>query len=415
MSETTETPVTETPTAPAPAPPSEDTDREDALLDEPAGPSKLDSLARTDSVAGKPMPHAAPKTAPPIAEAPKPGVEPPKVEPPKPAPTDAIDPDTRALLAKNNLRAIPGETREQARDRLMAHYSGRATSHFHELQGLKDSIDRLQAWMTPMARAYYQQLQQQERESIIAQIPDKERDPQGYAIWLAERGVQMQVDRETREAQAQQQHAAATAEQQQAEAVAEAIVAVDEEAIGILDKAIAEDAPTADAYATLTDAAIESARVSFPGATEEELHEFVELAQHLELRMMHANGVDIPAAIRDRAASMRRAFGAPAPETPAPSAPAPVASAPANSIPQLVTSPTAERVAAQSAAQAARAVVTSAPPPTSAPTGLSGRPDIRNMDEDEFVDAFLDGRINEQDVLQTYGRSGSVRTGRGQG
>lgn len=355
-------------------------DAEDALLDKPKGPSGLDTLARTDSIAGKPRPTPA-STGTPAG----------KVD--TPAAASLLSDDMRQQLAQARLRPIPNETNEQASARLINHYSSRSSANWQELQTMRSTVEGLRSLMEPMLRTFYRNQEMAQREAVMSQIPDKESDPQGYAIWLGEQNLRIQAERD----RAAQEYALQGQTLAEENARLEEILSQDEEVIEYLGAAIEADPATAESYDLLTGMMIDQTRVNYPDASDEEVNEFVQLAQTLEMRAMRANGLDIPSTIRAKADATRKMmarFGVGGNGHPQP--------APAHTPPTIV-SPTAARLERESSqAQARASVIPNGP--SAAPSGAGGY-QLRGMSEDDFVDLALDGKITDQMLIDTFGQN----------
>lgn len=297
------------------------------------------------------------------------------------------DPEVSHLLREARLPAIKGETREQSLSRLATHFAGRAKGHWAEIKELRDGQNRLQQSLEPLLRTFYSNVIAKEKEEYLSTIPDKESDPEGYRTWVGEEALRRLAAREESERTYMEQAAQA----RQREAEVEAILEIDESAVDELEEAVNSDPEIKSAFEFVTEIAMYNAETRFPDKTPEERRMAVQAAQLQDLRWMKQNGVPvgeaIKAAMNRTKEILARQSGQPAP------APAP---APAPGKPR---SATADRVAREQA----RSRVAAAPA-ASAPLG-TGDLDLRSLSEDEFVDAALDGRITDELIMKTFGKS----------
>lgn len=335
-----------------------------------------------------------------------------KAEQPEQQPASAIGEDVEKMLSDARLRPVPNETREQALLRLNSHFSGRASSHYRELgetrreaQQAVAQVAQLTAVLSPFLAQWREAEMMRQREAQMAQIPDKEQDPVGYGIWLQEQNLRIQAQREQdaiRQQQAFQQQQAALAQAHQA-------LDVDESALNELETAVQSDPEVATAYQFMTQASIRQAQRLFPEASEDEILEFVQLAQQRDMRTHAQLGMSIAEAVKTgyrdalELAGMHPAQAQAAADQAMPSTPS--ASAQGQ---RRTGSPTAARLERESAAGRARAVVSSAPPVGGAPMG-DGL-DVRNMDEDAMLDFALKSPQNAEAlskaIAKTFGKGG---------
>lgn len=338
------------------------------------------------------------------AEAPKPEGEveakPEEEAPKEEAKPSAPDPDILAQLKDAGLRPVKGESREQSLTRINDHYRGRARSHYSELTEIKEQNKQIHAMLEPWLRAQYQAAQAQQQESYLSQVPDKDTDPQGYAIWLAEENLRRQNAREQTDEQLRQQEMQRLEQERilrEDEERVSKLVETDEEILDEFEADLDADPEARSAYDWLTQNMINSVKRRFPDATEEQQIEFVRLAQLIDMRYYKQNGIKtsdaIKATAKEAVESAKTLLGiqiAP-PQTPPTIVP-----------PKAPGSPVANQVQKESAQARARAVVS----PSASTLSPTGEPlDISHMTEDQFVELGLNGGINVDELVKAqYGK-----------
>lgn len=329
---------------------------------------------------------------------------------PEQAAAPALAPDVVEALAEARLRPVEGETTEQALRRLNKHYAGRTSAHFGELRELKTELTGLKGMVTPLWQALQQQYEAQQREAAMRQVPDKEADPAAYNTWLME---QMLARQEQDRLAAEQ--AAAEGEQQAA------LVGEDETALNDLVYGLENDAEVRDGYSFALQVSMQSAKQQYPTATPEQLEEVAKLSQQLMMRGLIRQGASPAGYYRNMYTTARNLLvgqngqnGNAAPAAQAATQPqAPPAQQPAAQpapqptpapAPQPQGSQTAARLRAESAAAAARAVVSPGPAAGSPPTGEGI--DLRQLDDEQAFELYQEfakaNRVDEWErMVQT--------------
>lgn len=268
-----------------------------------------------------------------------------------------------------------GETLEDTAIRLYAANRQGYDRLKHEKRDLQNSLTRLEAQQVqqraewePFLRDYYRQRQAETQREQLASIPDREADPVGYSIWLAEQNL-------IRTNAAEEQRQAALAEEQRLEEVAQ----VDEVWAGQLQEALAVPEFQAD-FELLVNYAKESARVDFPSATPAQIDQLIENANLLAMRNALTSGIGVEGYVWQKASILRRMMGSQQPAQPQ-------AQRPTNSA-------TVKRLAAAGERQR-KAGSLAGPSGPGAAGGLPGQGvDILAMNEDDFVQAVLANRVD---------------------
>lgn len=277
--------------------------------------------------------------------------------------------DYREFITRNQ-RA--GESYEDAATRLYANSRQGYQREQKERKEAQRTFQRLEqqlaeqnARFEPFLRQWYREQQMAAQQEAMAAIPDPETDPLGYQRFLLEEGLR-------RQNAAEEQRQAAEAEEQRLNGVAEA----DEAWAGELQEALANPNFEAD-FQMLVRHGIESARVDFPNATDEQLGQLIENANVLAMRQAIATG-GVKNYVYQKAQILRRMSGVVQPPAP----------------PSSAASPTARRLAA--AAERGRKAGAMAGP--GAPGQAGGMPgqgtDFLALSEDDFVKVGLSGKVD---------------------
>lgn len=335
--------------------------------------------------------------APTSGPAPEPAASEPTAEPavaPQPSPLSE-------RLRREGLREIQGETTEQTFDRLTQHYEGKSKRFYADLkrqqEGHASELAAIRAYVEPLARAHFEQQQAARTAQLAAEIPEK--GTPEYQEWLLEQ-VLLQ-DQERQEAQAQ------AAQEREQEAVRQQFAQIDEQGYQLVAQGLGQvdgnaDPELVEAYGAMTRIAYNSAKAAFPGADEDDIIAFMDLAQKLDIRNWMMAGQNPAVAIKQRYNEMRGILGAQAPVQQQAQT-QPVTQRPIEQ-PVAQPSPTAARVQAEAAAAAKRLPVTAAAP--ARPTPAGGLPDPSAFeDSDDYVEAVLAGVLgNERQRTQMHER-----------
>lgn len=314
-----------------------------------------------------------------------------------------VAPDVASALAEARLRPVEGETTEQALRRLWRHNEGRARSHHGDVKTLKDELVGVKNMVQPLWQALQQQAEAQRREEMLRQVPDKEADPQAYQNWLMEQWML----RQEQERQEAEQLAAQDAQQ-------ESLLTQDETALVDLQQGLSTEPEVRDGYSFALQVGMRSAEQQYPDASPEQLEELAKLSQQLMMRGLVRQGKSVSAYYRHMYAAAREVMGVgnghatPQQQAAAATAVAQAQAAPpaqavprAQAPPAAKGSPTAARLKAESAAAAARAVVSPGPAASSPPTGEGI--DLRQLDDEQAFELYQefakDGRADQWDRM----------------
>lgn len=324
-------------------------------------------------------------------------------------------------LASEQLRLIPGETAEQGWTRLTTHLAAKGGRFYREMHEQQRRFNEQQAqWqaqvgefrtaLEPIIREYHQRAHAAQTEQLAAQIPDRETDPAAYAAWISEQVLIRDMERDRLAAENAEQ---ARTAQAQAEQTAQ-IARVDSYGWSLLEEALGTpeapgDPEVAQAYDVLTAMAMDSARLAYPNATEDQIAEFVGTSQQLEVRNWIANGYDPREVLRSKLRQWQ-AFAGQAPQQPVAGqqmqAQQPVL--PQQPVQQphqpLTTSPTLARAQQDAAAAAQRSPLST--PALTRPAGQSGAvlDPGQIEDEDEYVEAVLNGLFTMEQRVAPHRR-----------
>jgi hypothetical protein len=333
-----------------------------------------------------------------------------------PASTPPAQPSPLAdTLRREGLREIPGETADQTYARLTRHLEGKSSRFYADLkasqQAHAEELRQIREYITPLAREHFNRVKAEKEAAAAAEIPD--RDDPYYPTWLQEQTLLKLEEREVT-AEEQAKIAAAQAEEQK---VQEYYRYVDDTGYAALAHGLGQmpgsnpDPELVEAYTTLTNIGYESVLAQFPGATQDQVLEFIENAQHIDIRNWVEQGVDPREQIKERYRAMKARFvpsngngshaAAALPEAPA------VPDAATSSHPAKPATPTPSPVAARIAEEAARsarlAPVTAGAPSRPSPAPSAPLDASAFEDEDDFVDAVLAGMVGtEQDRVAKY-------------
>lgn len=317
-----------------------------------------------------------------------------------------LPPDLVDAYRREGLRLQPDESTTDAYSRLTNHLTRKSAAFYRDQKEAEvaraNEMRELRVGLEPMLRDYHQRQREAQLEEQAAQIPDKETDPQGYAIWLQEETLRRDEARRNEEWQRVQEARRQQAESEFAGQVAQvdnAGYAKVAEGLGLVSGR-QPDPEFTHAYEVYSESALEAARSYFPDANEHQIHEFIGLSQQLDIRRAEMNGVDIRDVMKGRMnkfvdSLVRRGVVARV---------AGVGSGNGNGGTSTGDGratgrpdPTvAQRVSAASSAAQRRGP--SAVASNTRPAGLGGQlPDAAGMDEDDFVEAALSGLLGTEE------------------
>lgn len=335
-------------------------------------------------------------------------------QPTTPAP---LPPALVSRLREAGLREAPGETIDQAHDRLYDHLRARGSRFYNEareqqrlLQQIAQETQAQRQALEPIIRDYYRREQAAKTEELAAQIPDPDVDPDAYRTWLAEEQLRRDDARRDEEMQRaevyrqQQEQAQYQAELARLDETSYSAVA---QGLGLVP-GVPADTEFVTAYDAMTKATYAGWQTRYPDASPDDLAELTSLSQQIDMRRYAELGYDPRVVIKGQAASLRQLLGGangnghqpqqqaqPVQPQQAPAPQAQPQSQPQVQAPQ--PSPTAVR--SQAAAAAVRAHQPLSPPPSARPATTGTLPDIGEMDEEDYVEAVLNNMIPLEDRI----------------
>lgn len=372
----------------------------DDFLDGQVSDATPADSSTTTPAAADPAPAAA--TPEPAADA-TPAAVPTSTPAATPAPAaSTLSPDVSALIARERLPAVPGETDAAALRRLYDHQRQRADRlYYEEVRGAKTAALATQRELAeykqsiePLIRAFNERRQEAERELAEAQIPEP--GTQEYLAWQQQQIIQRMEQREQREAQ----------EREEAEQVAhqETLITMDEAADYHLEQALTSDPEAKSAYEFAVKLGLRSAQRAYPDATFDQLQEVVRLSHILDMRNALNNGVPPGELFKQRMADVLALSGGTNSNGNGAAKPAAAAPTPA---PAKPGSQTAKQLAAGKAKAPARAVVSPSPTAANPPSGDGT--DFSQMDEDSLLEFVLASSANAAEysrwIEQKHGKA----------
>lgn len=314
--------------------------------------------------------------------------------------TPSLSPDIAALIARERLPAVPGESEAQAMRRLYDHQRQRADRLYYEevkgaktaAQAARQELQDFKAAMDPLVRAFHERQAEAERQIAESQVPEV--GTPEYLVWQQQQIMARMDRREQQEAQ----------DRAEAEELAhqETLITLDEAADYHLDQALTADPEAKSAYEFAVRLGLSAASRAYPSATHDQLQEVVRLSHILDMRNAMNNGVAPGDMFKQRMKDVLALVGGDGNKT--------AAAATNGADKAAATKPgstTAKQLADDKSKAKARAVVSPTPAAANPPAGDGT--DFSQMDEEALTDFVLASSANAAEysrwIEQKFGKA----------